>query len=152
MMWHRNSARTKKHNSVTITTTTKAKDDGSLWKKDAVAQLKLKPEQQRWRNVDVLLAASLLIIWLISSTIDKSAHTQGIRGLQYNVDGDDTTSENTNINIHDDSSKTNKDEYVLWSRNQTYFGDCQNNIVGNDEWGEERAPYVDKVGVKDMIH
>ena len=105
-MWHRNSARTKKHNSVTTTTTTKAKDDGSLWKKDAVAQLKLKPEQQRWRNVDVLLAASLLIIWLISSTIDKSAHTQGIRGLQYNVDGDDTTSENTNINIHDDSSKT----------------------------------------------
>ena len=147
MMWHR-STRTKKHEGVT----TKAKDDGSLWKKDAVGQLKLKPEQQRWRNVDAVLAASLLIIWLISSTIDKSAHTQGIRGLQYDDDdGDYTTSENTNINIHDDSSKTNNDEYVLWSRNQTYFGDCQNNIVGNDEWGEERAPYVDKVGVKDMI-
>jgi len=142
MMWHR-STRTTKHNSVTA----KAKDEGSLWKKDAV-----KPAQ-RWRNVDVLLAASLLIIWLISSVIDKShAHTQGIRGLQYIFDGDDTTSENTNINErHDDVSKTNNDDYVLWSRNQTYFGDCQNNIVGNDEWGEERAPYVDKVGVKDMI-
>ena len=124
MMWHR-STRTKKHNSVT----TKTKDDNSLWKKDSLTSA------QRWRNVDAILAASLLIIWLISSTIDnKSAHTKGIRGLQYN-----------------DDSKTNNDEYVLWSRNQTYFGDCQNNIVGNDEWGEERAPYVDKVGVKGMI-
>ena len=40
MMWHR-STRTKKHEGVT----TKAKDDSSLWEKDAVDQLKLKPEQ-----------------------------------------------------------------------------------------------------------
>ena len=60
-MWHR-STRTKKHNSVT----TKTNDD-SLWKKDSLTSA------QRWRNVDAVLAASLFIIWLISSTIDNKS-------------------------------------------------------------------------------
>ena len=44
-----------------------------------------------------------------------------------------------------------EDEFVLWRRQQTYITDCQKHMLRNDTWGEERAPYTDKIAVKNII-
>jgi hypothetical protein len=43
------------------------------------------------------------------------------------------------------------DEYILWSRKETYFSECRGSFLYNDTWGKERAPFVDKVGVKNLL-
>lgn len=105
---------------------------------------KLKKQQQRWRTIDALIFisvvyASLSPIWLLNKYSYNS-----------NNDGSYTILEGNNQNIIS-SMKEGNDEYILWSRNETYFHECRKSFLRNNEWGKERAPYVDKVGVKDLI-
>jgi hypothetical protein len=41
-----------------------------------------------------------------------------------------------------------KKELVLWSPRETYFEDCRQTMLGNETWGAERAPLVDKIQAK----
>ena len=46
---------------------------------------------------------------------------------------------------------TDGTDYILWSKDNTYFEMCRRHYIGNHTWGRPLAKYVDKAGVKNIV-
>ncbi|KAL7522233.1 hypothetical protein ACHAWX_006923 [Stephanocyclus meneghinianus] len=42
-------------------------------------------------------------------------------------------------------------EYIMWSKDESYFSECKQRFIRNETWGELHAPYVDKVQAKKIL-
>ncbi|KAL3796146.1 hypothetical protein HJC23_000649, partial [Cyclotella cryptica] len=51
---------------------------------------------------------------------------------------------------HDGSSDRTR-EYIMWSKDESYFSECKQRFIRNETWGELHAPYVDKVQAKEIL-
>jgi len=43
------------------------------------------------------------------------------------------------------------DEFIFWSKDETYFEECRKHFLHNKTWGEPRSAFVDKIQVKEIV-
>ncbi len=42
-------------------------------------------------------------------------------------------------------------EYIMWSKDESYFSECKQRFIRNETWGELHAQYVDKIQAKKIL-